>query len=415
MLDLRFFTMDGLCLCPLDGAVPKGARPVDEPFAPLAFLTDRDPKRFRGLTALRDERELFEREDMGLLLPPVGEARLNAALAALIHEKGASLVNTAFSNALPVLRRRLLRKKTGFRVELAGLGDVGAELARGLTLLGSGLVDELCIFDPNEKLCARYELELNQLIELTEGERRPLVRVCKEPELFSGDVFIFAATRGVPPLGAEQTDVRLAQWQANRPLVAAYARLARKVGYTGLFVVLSDPVDLLCRDAFLTANKNDLGEFDALGLLPEQIRGFGLGVMRGRAAYYARKAGRDFSTGRVYGPHGAGLVAANALDEDYDDAFSQQLTRLTREANLRVRELGYKPFIAPGLSSGCLSVLRMLRGEAFDATAYFDGLYFGCRVQETALGPLIERRPLPDALMVRLNAAREELAQLCKD
>ncbi len=47
------------------------------------------------------------------------------------------------------------------------------------------------------------------------------------------------------------------------------------------------------------------------GLLPEQVQGFGLGVMDARAAYWARQEGIPFSHGRVYGPHGRGLVVAN--------------------------------------------------------------------------------------------------------
>ena len=47
----------------------------------------------------------------------------------------------------------------------------------------------------------------------------------------------------------------------------------------------------------------------------------------------------------------------------YDEALSLRLTRLAREANLQVRALGYKPYIAPGLSSACVSILQTLRGQ----------------------------------------------------
>ena len=40
---------------------------------------------------------------------------------------------------------------------------------------------------------------------------------------------------------------------------------------------------------------------------------------------------------------------------EYDDAVSRRLTDLTRTANLQVRELGFKPYIAPGLSSAAVS------------------------------------------------------------
>ena len=63
--------------------------------------------------------------------------------------------------------------------------------------------------------------------------------------------------------------------------------------------------------------------------------------------------------GRVYGPHGADLVVADSL-KDYDDELSRQLTERVVTANLVVRDLGYKPYIAPALSSAALSILLCL-------------------------------------------------------
>lgn len=63
--------------------------------------------------------------------------------------------------------------------------------------------------------------------------------------------------------------------------------MARDKDFKGVFAVVSDPVDLLCKAVYDISNKNDMGAFDYDGLLPEQIEGFGLGVMYARAKYFA--------------------------------------------------------------------------------------------------------------------------------
>ena len=90
-------------------------------------------------------------------------------------------------------------------------------------------------------------------------------------------------------------------------------------------------------------------EMDYQGLFSHQVRGFGLGVMNARAAYYARKDPRfaSFLTeGRSFGPHGEDLVIANSIDR-YDDGLSCLLTERTVHANLQMREMGFKPYVAP--------------------------------------------------------------------
>ena len=83
-------------------------------------------------------------------------------------------------------------------------------------------------------------------------------------------------------------------------------------------------MDPLCQAAWRASNLDGEGRWDGLGLLPEQVQGFGLGVMNARAAYFAKGDPRfaSFLTeGRTFGPHGRGLIAANSV-EHYDDALS---------------------------------------------------------------------------------------------
>ena len=285
------------------------------------------------------------------------------------------------------------------RVTLLALGDVGSTLLMGLRLMGGNVIGSIGICDVRPGAAERWEFELNQ-IQSPDGAALPPVDIVTPEQLFDGDVFLFCASRMVPDTSVTQGDVRMAQYALNRELAAVYARMAGEKGFKGLFCVVSDPVDPLCRAVLRES-----------GLDPAQVRGFGLGVMHARALYYARKDGRFASyltEGRAFGPHGEDLVLANSV-EHYDDDLSRELTEKVAHANLEMRKLGYKPYVAPALSSGALSLLALLRGE-WHYSSVFDGLVFmGCRNRLTAAGIETERLALPAALQRRIDETREKL------
>ena len=80
-------------------------------------------------------------------------------------------------------------------------------------------------------------------------------------------------------VGSDVRDVRMAQFEQNAQLIAQYGKMARQKQFKGLFAVVSDPVDPLCKAAFLASSKNEQGELDYMGLAPEQVKGYGLGEM----------------------------------------------------------------------------------------------------------------------------------------
>ena len=284
---------------------------------------------------------------------------------------------------------------------------MGGTALLALKLLGHEF-SRIQIFDPNKAQCARYELELNQVLS-PDGQPLPEIVICEEKDLFACDLFAFTASRGVPGLDTAVKDVRMAQYEANRAMVGAYARMARSTGFTGLFCQISDPVDHLSRSVFLQSNQNGAGEYDFSGLLPEQIQGFGLGVMAARCAYYARQLGLNEEKLRVYGPHGQGLVCANSCGPDYDAALSARLTEQTRTANLRVRELGFKPYLAPALSSAAVSILRLVRGQEHFGAVPLGGAYFGCRSRMTPFGVSLIREEIAPALLEELQTTHTAL------
>lgn len=230
------------------------------------------------------------------------------------------------------------------------------------------------------------------------------MEIVPEEQLFACDVFVFCASRGVPPVSETKMDVRMAQYEANAGLVELYAKKAVAAGFRGLFAVVSDPVDPLCLAA------------EAAGLNPARIKGYGLGVMNARAAYYAKKDARfaSFLTeGAAFGPHGSDLVIANSLTH-YDDTLSRELTDLTVRANVAMREMGFKPYLAPALSSGALSILATLRGEWHYSSQKFGRIFLGAKNRVTEAGIEVENPLLPQELYERIEKAYDGLCLLAE-
>jgi hypothetical protein len=287
-----------------------------------------------------------------------------------------------------------IRSDSKKRVNIIALGDVGGTLLMGLRLLGGGQISSIGLCDLNEKTLARYEMEINQILPASGAQDMPPVYIAEDP--LDCDILLFCATAGIPPAGQEKTDVRLVQLEANRKIVKIYTDMAKTRGFDGAFYVVSDPVDLLCQAAAEG------------GISASHVRGFGLGVMYARAAYYAEDRERFLKNGRVFGPHGDHLVVADSV-LDYDEATSLLLTKKTITSNLKTRELGFKPYIAPALSSGSLSLLSLLRGEWQYSSLSFGSAFLGVRNRLTPEGREVEDLPLDDRLFERIEAAYADL------
>ena len=303
-------------------------------------------------------------------------------------------------------------KKQKQRLQLLALGDVGMTVLLGLRLLGADTIESIGIIDLNEKNVERLLLEINQ-IRYPFGDwpesgmpTLPPVYPVAEDKVFDCDVFVFCASKGVPPLGAKG-DVRMAQLEANSALVAHFAQLAKAVNYQGLFCEVSDPVDPLAKVFW----KNS-------GVAPTQVQGYGLGVMNARACYYAQREpelAHYLTEGRAFGPHGGDLVIADSLT-NYNEDKSEKLTKLTVEANLVVRGLGYKPYIAPAMSSAAISIILTLQGAWHYGSVYLGdeitGAYFGVRNRYTPDGVEYEDVTVGPELFARLQKAYTNLCQL---
>ena len=133
--------------------------------------------------------------------------------------------------------------------------------------------------------------------------------------------------------------------------------------------------------------------------------------MHARAVYHAKRnpaLASYLEVGRAYGPHGKGLIIANSID-DYDEELSEQLTQLALHSNLDVRATGFKPYIAPALSSGCLSLLATIRGDWHYSSVFINGKFLGCKNRLTKSGVQIETLALPEKLINKLAVTFSDL------
>ena len=80
---------------------------------------------------------------------------------------------------------------------------------------------------------------------------------------------------------------------------------------------------------------------------------------------------------------------------------------------MKMRDLGFKPYVAPALSSGALSLLLTLRGEWHCGSVFLDGVYMGCKNRYTSAGLETELLPsIPDALFAHIGDAANLLKEI---
>lgn len=377
----------------------------------LYYLTKKEAGNFNRVWCL-SHTSLYDmaREDKSLLTIVQDDKKDDYPqwLIEKMEHKQIMWINTGYPDWQHVLEKH---HKDKWTINIVGLGDVGGILLTGLRLLGGDVVEKIGIYDVDSNKVDRWLMEAGQILYPDEDSVQPEVIYADIDNLFDCDMFVFTVSAGVPPLSSSLSDVRMAQYEANGRIISEYAKIARQRKFKGIFAVISDPVDLLCKKAFIESNRDINGLTDYKGLGPEQIRGYGLGVMRARAAYHAMKLGLGNSFqkyGRAYGPHGKGLVIADNI-ECYDNRISNLLTDKALKSNMDVRNAGFKPYIAPALSSGALSILATIRGQWNYSSVYLGGVYFGCRNKLNDSGTELERLNMPAALIARIKESYDSL------
>lgn len=365
----------------------------------LYFLTRLNKENSKRTFAVNHPSDLYiNEESLDMLKLKDKSYNLPEKLMDLIDKRKIKAVNTEYSAYEECLNMEDFRKK---KVHILALGDVGSTLLIGLKLLGKDSISSIGIYDRSPDKIKRWEYEMNQTSYPFE-DVLPEVHGIGKHELFDCDMFVFCASKGVPPLGTKVKDVRMIQFEENAKLIKEYALMAAENKFKGIFAVVSDPVDQLC----LTVLKESRGL-----LAPDQIKGYGLGVMNARALYYSKKY-EKFSMylkeGRAFGPHGKDLIIANSII-NYDDQLSKDLTKYAVEANLEVRKTGFKPYVAPALSSGAISIVYTLEGKYHYSSNYLAGVYMGAKNRNLPSGLDIEKIHMPDKLFDRIKETYDRL------
>ncbi|NMM62661.1 lactate dehydrogenase [Clostridium sp. P21] len=374
---------------------------------PIFALNKIDSQEARRSFCVTSLENLFMKEENLNILKKFNSNKSNlpSFLLDAIKERKVISLNTAYDNwkeclneYFPVMKENKHFKK--WSVTVVGLGDVGGTLITGLRLLGADCISQINIYDKDINKVKRWCFECNQILSPDPSIFYPTVISAKEEDLFNCNMFIFCVSVGVPKVGNESSDVRLAQFEGNSKIVSLYAKMAKEKNFKGIFSVVSDPVDLLCKVA--------LNEH----LLPEQIRGYGLGVMNARASYYASQNDnciQYLKEGRAFGPHGEHLVIADSIN-NYNEEASKYLTEKTIKSNLEVRSLGFKPYIAPALSSGALSIIATIKSEWHYSATFIGGAFMGCRNRLLTSGIELEGyKNMPSKLFDRLEKTYNEL------
>lgn len=378
----------------------------------LYYLLDMDPYKSRKSFCLSED-SLFNLKEEGLSLLKLQNDSCSGTpvwMSTKAAKRQIKAVNTSYPNWQSCLDDS---PQSSWRINIVGLGDVGSTLLVGLKLLGMDKISQIGIFDIDPSKVTRWEFEANQIL-FSNLEKTPKVFALSEKDIFDCDMFVFCVTVGIPSLDSKGIDVRMAQFEGNSKIISLYAKKAREAGFKGIFSVVSDPVDLLCKKALIQSNTNEAGVYDFNGLAPEQIRGYGLGVMHARAVYYASQsanASHYLTEGRAFGPHGEHLVIADSI-KNYNNEVSIKLTEQTRTANLELRKHGFKPYIAPALSSGAISIMDTLYGNWQYSATYMGGVYMGARNKLVPAGIILEQYNIPEKLLNRLYDSYKELESI---
>jgi len=378
----------------------------------IYYLGKLDPKKSKDTFSISCPTLMnLDEETLDVIRTKKFTEAIDSKIIKKINDRKIKFINTNKNNWKENIGFKLPKK---WKINVVALGDVGSTLALGLKLLGKDYIEKIGVYDLSENNSLRWEKELNQVVFPFEEGKLPKVEAIEYDNLFNCDMFVFCATKGVPSLGTKAKDVRMIQFEENSRIIDEYAKQARNKNFKGFFAVVSDPVDLLCKKAFISSNTNKDGLLDLKGISPEKIKGYGLGVMNARATYYAEKNQNTKSyhkEGRVFGPHGEGLVVANSIN-NYDSDLSEYLTERTIKANLEIRELGYKPYIAPALSSGAISILNTISQKWHYSANFIGGVYMGTNNRNLDSGLEIEKLNLPDELFEKIEKTYQMLKEI---
>jgi hypothetical protein len=79
---------------------------------------------------------------------------------------------------------------------------------------------------------------------------------------------------------------------------------------------------------------------------------------------------------------------------------------------LEIRRTGFKPYVAPALSSGSLSLIATISGKWHYSATFMGGVFMGAKNRLHRSGTEIERLNLPTILVEKIKASYKELGNI---
>ncbi len=126
--------------------------------------------------------------------------------------------------------------KISRKVAVIGLGNVG--LGTAITILNQGIADELLLIDRNEYKVEGEAWDMANAIAFFTSQSK--VRTASYSDLKDVDIICVAAS-AAPPEGGD----RIAELKLNSNIVRSVVRQAVDNGFNGIFIIQSNPVDIL--------------------------------------------------------------------------------------------------------------------------------------------------------------------------
>ncbi|MFA7550731.1 MAG: lactate dehydrogenase, partial [Sedimentibacter sp.] len=189
----------------------------------LYFLNCLNTENSKKSFAVNHPSDLFIEEESLDMLKLNGKCYdIPKNITELIDKRKIKAVNTAYNDYANCFFMDELKKR---KVNILALGDVGSTLLIGLKLIGKDSISSIGIYDRSIDKIKRWEYEMAQT-SFPFDDSLPEIHGIERKELFDCDMFVFCASRGVPPVGSEAVDVRMVQFIGNAELIKEYASMA---------------------------------------------------------------------------------------------------------------------------------------------------------------------------------------------
>lgn len=171
--------------------------------------------------------------------------------------------------------------KISRKVAIIGLGNVG--LGTAVTILNQGITDELLLLDRKTEKAEGEAWDMANAIAFFTSQSK--VRVGTYQDLKDVDIICIGAS-ATPPEGGD----RIAELKLNASIVRSIVREAMDNGFNGIFIIQSNPVDIITYEALQES-----------GLPPHRVIGTGTLLDTGRLRQVISEICGNIDIRSIYG------------------------------------------------------------------------------------------------------------------